>query len=119
MQRQRKSPRFLVGPNFPLTAHIPQSSSKIHKLRTIGTNGVGFYASNRDAKLLQSGQVDIHLTLGGAKIQLKGKIQYCQFLPKSAVNFLGVEFLDCDQRTNLIIKTLLEGALQKGHLIIT
>jgi hypothetical protein len=119
MRRQRKSPRFLVGPNFPLVAHIPQSPTRVHKLRTIGPGGVGFFASNKDAKLLQTGDVDLHLTVGNSKLQVKGRIQYCQFFPKNGVNFLGIEFQNEDPKINLLLQTILEGALAKGHLVLS
>lgn len=117
----RKSQRFIVSPHFQLQIQIPKSFSKVFRLRTIGTGGVGFYGSPRDAQLLQHGEMGIDLLAGQYRLPFRGRVQYSRFLPKTegGVNFIGIKFSDVDSRTGLILKTLLEGGLSKGHLIIT
>jgi hypothetical protein len=117
MQRQRKSPRFLVSSHFPLTLHIRQGHTKFHRLKTIGFSGAGFYGNTRDAKLLQAGDIEIQLSLGASKISMKARLQYCHFLPKAGVNYMGIQFDEQDPRAHLLLRTILESALQKGHLI--
>lgn len=118
----RKSQRFIVSPHFPIQIQIPKSITKVFKLKTIGTGGLGFYGSPRDAKLLQEGEMILDLMAGQHRIPFKGRVQYSRFLPKTeggGVNFIGIAFQEIDQRTDLILKTLLQGGLSKGHLIIT
>lgn len=117
----RKSQRFIVSPHFPLQIQIPKSVSKVFRLKTIGTGGLGFYGTPRDAQLLQHGEMALDLMAGQYRIPFKGRVQYSRFLPKTdgGVNFIGIQFAEIDQRTSIILKTLLEGGLSKGHLIIT
>lgn len=119
MQNPRRSRRFLVSPAFPLSVQIPSTISKTYKLRTIGEGGLGFYGSPRDAKLLNSGEVVFELMSGSHRIQLRGRVQYSRFLPKvqGGVNYVGIQFENLDPRNGVLLKTILQQAVSKGHLL--
>ncbi len=113
----RKFPRFKVEPSFPMSVFIPQSYSKNYKLNTFGEGGFGFYAPSRDASLVQHPNIDVRFDFGGRTLSFKAKVQYCTFLPKHGANYFGVKFEEVDSRQEILIKTIIQAAVKRGHLV--
>lgn len=113
----RRVQRFRVEPSFPLRVTIPQGHGKSYQLRTLGEGGLGFFAPARDAALAQHPEIDLRFQLGDRMLSLKGIVQYCTFLPRQGENYFGVKFSGVDMRQGLFLKTIIESAVRRGHLV--
>jgi hypothetical protein len=96
---------------------IPQGLGKSYVLRTLGEGGLGFFAPARDASLAQHPEIDLRFQVGDRMLNLKGCVQYCTFLPRQGANYFGIKFSDIDSRQGLFLKTIIEAAVRKGHLV--
>jgi hypothetical protein len=117
MKMQRRVQRFRVEPSFPLRVFIPQGIGKTYKLRTLGEGGLGFFSSTKDAALAQLSEIDLRFHVGDRTLMLKGSVQYCTFLPHHGSSYLGIKFSNLDSRQGVFLKTIIEAAVKKGHLI--
>ncbi|MDB5036518.1 MAG: hypothetical protein JWQ35_46 [Bacteriovoracaceae bacterium] len=117
MMAPRKVQRFRVESGFPFSVFIPQSLTKNHKLRTLGEGGCGFFAPARDANLVKHPEIEVRFNIGGRFLSFKATVQYCTFLPKQGANYFGVRFADVNSRQEVMLKTIIQAALKKGHLI--
>ena len=112
----RKTRRFKVENSFPLKVCIPQSNARAYSLRTLSEGGFGCLIPFRDAGIVQHPEIDIRFTFGDRTLSFKGTVQYCTFLPKQGSSYLGVKFAEIDPRQELVLKTIIQAALKKGHL---
>ncbi len=116
--RKRFTRRYYVDPSFPGVAFIKQGQTKSHQLKTISDGGMGFFASSRDARLLQLAEVDIGLVLDSKRYTIKGKVQYCKALPDvgPAVYYLGLSFQNPSPEFIAFIRALMDRGVAKGVL---
>lgn len=117
LKNPRRVQRFRVEPTFPLRVFIPQGFGKTYQLRTLGEGGLGFFAPAKDATLAQHPEIDLRFQIGDRLLSLKGSVQYCTFLPQHGASYFGVKFSDIDSRQGLFLKTIIEAAVRKGHLV--
>jgi len=112
--RKIRTPRYLVGSEFPIIAYFSNKKWSEYKLKTLSLNGCGIDIGFQDARALNSDNVDLNFKWGNRRLKLNAKAKYC--IHKEGTNFLGIEFEAQSDKLETFLKILMEKGLVERQL---